>query len=196
MLQVLIVLFIFGKIIWINSSSIERDFFEKDFVLGDERESSRNAMKSPADKWPDGIVPYYFDQEYIERDKAYVLNAMDLFRKRTCIKFVLKRSNHTHYIMFKKSDSGCGTLVGYKPNQTEPVDVFLSENCLKLAAAIQHELLHVLGLWHEQSRPDRDEYVDIFWDNIMPGNLNGNRKMRKFSSNFNSLNIFFFDCVS
>lgn len=176
MLRVLIVLFIFCKIIWINSGSIETDLFEKDFVLGDERESSRNAMKSPANKWPNGIVPYYFDQEYIERDKASVLNAMDLFRKKTCIKFVLKRSNHTHYIMFKKSNSGCGTLVGYKPNQTEPVDVFLSENCLKLTAAIQHELLHVLGLWHEQSRPDRDEYVDIFWDNIISGNLKQNEK--------------------
>ena len=32
-----------------------------------------------------------------------------------------------------------------------------------------HEVLHVLGMWHEQSRYDRDQYVRILWQNIAQG---------------------------
>ena len=42
----------------------------------------------------------------------------------------------------------------------------LKDYCADPGVAI-HELGHLVGFWHEQTRPDRDHFIKVFWDNII-----------------------------
>ena len=41
----------------------------------------------------------------------------------------------------------------------------LKDYCATQGVAI-HELGHVIGFWHEHTRPDRDSFIKILWNNI------------------------------
>ena len=40
--------------------------------------------------------------------------------------------------------------------------------CVHQSVAI-HEFLHALGIAHEHARPDRDNYVRVYFENVQPG---------------------------
>ena len=45
-------------------------------------------------------------------------------------------------------------------------DVILGDECT--TGNCIHEIGHTIGLWHEQSRQDRDQFITINWPSIMP----------------------------
>lgn len=47
-----------------------------------------------------------------------------------------------------------------------------------------HELSHALGIWHEQSRPDRDNFVRIVWENIA---TNARSNFNKYTTGVDTL---------
>jgi hypothetical protein len=53
-------------------------------------------------------------------------------------------------------------------HRKEPQEVSLSEGCMRVDIII-HELMHAIGFMHEFSRPDRDNYIEVNFDNIDPG---------------------------
>lgn len=55
-----------------------------------------------------------------------------------------------------------------------PQAISIGKNCDKFGIVV-HELGHVIGFWHEHTRPDRDEHVSIVRDNIQPGTIDSRR---------------------
>ena len=60
---------------------------------------------------------------------------------------------------------GCWSRLGMEGGRQELN--LNTRGCMDMGT-IEHEFLHALGVHHEQTRPDRDQFVDIFWNNIIP----------------------------
>lgn len=63
----------------------------------------------------------------------------------------------------------CCSFVGKRGNGPQAISI--GKNCDKFGIVV-HELGHVVGFWHEHTRPDRDRHVQIIRDNIMSGKRN------------------------
>ncbi|CAJ0966227.1 unnamed protein product [Ranitomeya imitator] len=119
--------------------------------------------------WPkeaDGLVsvPYTLNSQFTKDDQADILKTMLEFSTMTCVRFV-PRTREADYLSII-SDIGCWSMLGRSGGpQYVSVD---REGCM-LHGVIQHELIHAIVFEHEHSRSDRDSYVKILWDNIVPG---------------------------
>jgi len=108
------------------------------------------------------IIPYYISDSIESIGKREIDKAIDEIQSKSCLKFLL-RTDQDKYIKFYKGD-GCYSPVGFVQNHQK---ISLHSSCWKKSTVV-HEILHSLGFWHEQSRPDRDDYVDIKFRNIPP----------------------------
>ena len=110
--------------------------------------------------WEDGVIPFTIDPSISDYQKNEILIAVSTINKQTVIKFEEAKSQEDK-VLFKSGGTHCYSYVG-RIGGTQ--DLVLGPDCK--ASQILHEMLHALGFYHEQSRPDRDEYIQILWENI------------------------------
>ena len=70
-------------------------------------------------------------------------------------------------LSFCACDSECLTVGHDIDKNFQIVTVNQDQLSFKRAA---HQLFHALGRYHEHQREDRDEYVQVLWENVKEGN--------------------------
>ena len=115
-------------------------------------------------RWPNAIIPYDIDPNLPNQQR--VTDAIAHWQQNTCIRFVLRNAGNAaqypNFVHFQPGN-GCSSFVGMRGGSQA---LTLGAGC-SLGNAI-HEIGHAVGLWHEQSREDRDRFVRINWANIDP----------------------------
>ncbi|CAH1772988.1 unnamed protein product [Owenia fusiformis] len=158
-------------------------FFESDIILSPDQASvlmddltsiSRKKRKLTADtrKWWHLPIPFAFDGRHDEHEKQEIRLAIDHWESQTCIKFVEYNYNlrstkdFPRKILLFTKESGCWSYVGFMNQNMQRISI--GPGCMG-TGTIAHEIGHSIGFWHEQSRPDREDYITIHYDNIKDG---------------------------
>ncbi|NXH22412.1 MEP1B protein, partial [Bucco capensis] len=152
------------------------DLFEGDIQL--DKRQGRNSITGDSYWWPH-VIPYVLEDSLEMNAKGLILKAFEQYRLKTCIDFKRWEGEKNYISVFK--GSGCWSSVGNQ--QVGLQQLSIGANCDRIGT-IQHEFLHALGFWHEQSRSDRDDYVSIVWDRIQAGKDHNFVKYNDTTSDF------------
>lgn len=133
-----------------------------DLLLGkpETKETIKNGYTEPQDihLWESREIPYLLEPDVPNRPE--IIRAIEYFNTETSLKFV-PWTDQRDAVVFQKGLEHCLSYLG-KTGGFQPI--FISQDCH--LTEILHESMHALGFIHEHSRTDRDQALNVEWENI------------------------------
>lgn len=131
------------------------------------RRQGLNAIANTDMLWRNGRIPFVISAGLSATARNNINGAINAFNAATGGNITwVPRTSESDFVQFAQGTDpvACSSAVGRQGGRQ---DINLStSNRGCTVATLLHEMLHAAGVWHEQSRPDRDTYVDVLIDNV------------------------------
>jgi len=150
-------------------------------------------------RWPNNTV-YYEISTAFEQDRVESIElGLRRIEEVTCLRFV-KRTDEVNYVYVTANSAGCSSNVGFLNQGMQRLNLEPGDFCFRIGTII-HEFLHTLGFYHMHSATERDEYVTIMWENILPGtegnfNTYGPDRITNFGVEYDILSVMHYNAYS
>ncbi|KAM9832216.1 uncharacterized protein ACB057_007638 [Neosynchiropus ocellatus] len=141
-----------------------------DIAIGPDADRNADPCTSYGCLWLKNVdgnvyIPYYIANHFSSREVQIIVRGLDSFSSVSCIRFRPYQQGDHEWLSIESRD-GCWSYVGRQGGGQ--VVSLARQGCL-YHGTVQHELLHALGFNHEQTRSDRDSYIQVYWQNIIDG---------------------------
>jgi hypothetical protein len=145
-------------------------------------------------KWPNNKVFYELDDNF--PNPSRVTDAIEHIQAKTNVSFVKRTDqSQTNYIKFVSDIDGSYSNLGMIEGGQE---IHIADAAWMTTGSVIHEIGHALGLIHEHSRHDRNNYIVIKWLNIKPNKWSQfyKRSSQYMTANFDTNSIMLYPSIN
>ncbi|XP_055998539.1 zinc metalloproteinase dpy-31-like [Ostrea edulis] len=146
------------------------------------RRQKRKLHANTVHLWKLPIWFTYHPEEYDLMEEDSILESISILEKLTCIQFkkidyhlllnkTYQLENHNNVTINFTKDMGCWSYIGRREAHNGVQALSAAPSCMVSEGSLMHELGHVIGFWHEHSRPDRDSHINVENNAIEEGRL-------------------------